>query len=171
MATQRRENTVPGKSSSASWRRKLAALPPARDHYSSLFCLAHWALCRDSELSYRRVKLIQPLWVRSSPVKQLAFVFLAVLIAATLIVTAPAMAQQISGDYIETRSADVYTGQCFANGEVGLTGNEAILGWRVHHGAWNGVQLDGLSIAAAVRANSTLGDPYGNPYPAKAVLI
>ncbi|MBZ5628564.1 MAG: DUF1326 domain-containing protein, partial [Acidobacteriia bacterium] len=77
----------------------------------------------------------------------------------------------ISGDYIETRSADVYTGQCFANGEVGLTGNEAILGWRVQHGSWNGVALDGLSIAAAVRAKATLGDPYENPYPAKAVLI
>src|SRR5437660_429463 len=33
-------------------------------------------------------------------------------------------AQQIRGDYIETRSADVYTGQCFANGEVNLAGNE-----------------------------------------------
>ena len=25
----------------------------------------------------------------------------------------------ISGDYVETRSADVYVGQCFANGEMG----------------------------------------------------
>ena len=33
----------------------------------------------------------------------------------------------IKGDYIEARSADVYTGPCFANGEVGLVGNEAIL--------------------------------------------
>jgi hypothetical protein len=30
---------------------------------------------------------------------------------------------QISGEYVETRSADVYTGQCFANGEVNLVGN------------------------------------------------
>ncbi|OLE47236.1 MAG: hypothetical protein AUG46_07180 [Acidobacteria bacterium 13_1_20CM_3_58_11] len=36
---------------------------------------------------------------------------------------------QIAGDYLESRSADVYTGQCFANGEVGLTGDEAILAW------------------------------------------
>ncbi len=96
-------------------------------------------------------------------------VFAAALIIAALAV--PAFAQQISGDYIETRSADVYTGQCFANGEVGLTGNEAIIGWRVRQGSWNGVALDGLSIAAAVRAKATLGDPYGNPYPAKSVLI
>ena len=80
-------------------------------------------------------------------------------------------AQQIRGDYIETRSADVYTGQCFANGEVNLVGKEAILAWHVQSGSWEGVALDGLTIAAAVRAQATLGDPYGNPYPAEAVLL
>jgi hypothetical protein len=81
------------------------------------------------------------------------------------------MAQQISGDYIETRSADVYTGACVANGEVNLVGDQAILGWKVKQGDWNGICLDGLGIVAAVKANATLGDPYTNPYPAKAVLI
>lgn len=80
-------------------------------------------------------------------------------------------AQQIHGDYLETRSADVYVGQCFANGEVNLVGNEAILAWHVQDGSWDGVPLDGLTIAAAVRAKSTLGDPYANPYPAQAVLL
>ncbi len=80
-------------------------------------------------------------------------------------------AQQIRGDYIETRSADVYTGQCFANGEVNLVGKEAILAWHVQSGSWDGVALDGLTVAAAVRARATLGDPYGNPYPAQAVLL
>ena len=37
---------------------------------------------------------------------------------ALLAVAAVAAAQKIQGDYIETRSADVYTGSCFANGEV-----------------------------------------------------
>jgi hypothetical protein len=80
-------------------------------------------------------------------------------------------AQQIKGDYIETRNADVYTGQCFANGEVNLVGDSAILAWHVRSGSWNGVALDGLSVAAAVKARGTLGDPYENPYPAEAVLI
>ena len=80
-------------------------------------------------------------------------------------------AQQIRGDYIETRSADVYTGQCFANGEVNLVGREAILAWHVQNGSWNGVPLHGLTVAAAVRAKATLGDPYGHPYPAQAVLL
>ncbi|MFZ1142229.1 MAG: DUF1326 domain-containing protein, partial [Candidatus Sulfotelmatobacter sp.] len=80
-------------------------------------------------------------------------------------------AQGIRGDYLETRSADVYTGQCFANGEVNLVGNEAILAWHVQSGSWDGVPLQGLTVAAAVRANGTLGDPYENPYPARAVLL
>jgi hypothetical protein len=77
----------------------------------------------------------------------------------------------IKGDYIEVRSADVYTGPCFANSEVGLTGNEAILAWRIEEGDWQGTSLNSLSIVAVVKANATLGDPYHNPYPAKSVLI
>ena len=80
-------------------------------------------------------------------------------------------AQQIRGDYIESRSTDVYVAQCFANGEAGLTGNQALLAWHVSEGSWNGVRLDGLTVAAAVRARATLGDPYGQPYPAQAVLM
>lgn len=88
-----------------------------------------------------------------------------------LTLSAVVFAQQIRGDYLETRSADIYTGQCFANGEVNLVGNEAILAWHVETGSWDGVALDGLSIAAAVKAHGTLGDPYENPYPAQAVVI
>lgn len=94
------------------------------------------------------------------------------LLFACLLFVAPlTFAQQISGDYIETRSADVYTGQCFANGEVNLVGNEAIMGWHVDKGSWQGVALDGLNAVAVVRAQATLGDPYANPYPAKSVLV
>jgi hypothetical protein len=90
---------------------------------------------------------------------------------AILTLSVSVLAQQIRGDYVESRSADVYTGQCFANGEVNLVGNEAILAWHVRSGSWNGVSLDGLTVAAAVLARGTLGDPYENPYPANAVLI
>jgi len=90
---------------------------------------------------------------------------------AVLLISSSALAQHIRGDYIETRSADVYTGQCFANGEVNLTGEEAILAWHIQGGSWDGVPLEGLTVAAAVKARATLGDPYANPYPAKVVLI
>ena len=80
-------------------------------------------------------------------------------------------AQQVRGSYIESRSTDVYVAQCFANGEVGLAGHEALMAWHVDEGSWNGVRLDGLTVAAAVKARATLGDPYGQPYPAEAVLM
>ena len=89
---------------------------------------------------------------------------------ATLLATS-LFAQQIHGTYIESRSTDVYVAQCFANGEVGLTGNYALMAWQVDKGSWNGVKLDGLAVAAAVRARATLGDPYGDPYPAQSVLM
>jgi hypothetical protein len=88
-----------------------------------------------------------------------------------LIGTVSLQAQTIRGDYIESRSTDVYVAQCFANGETGLTGNQALLAWHVQEGSWNGVKLDGLTVAAAVRARATLGDPYGDPYPAQTVLM
>lgn len=82
----------------------------------------------------------------------------------------PASAK-ITGSYVEVRSADVYTGPCFANSEVGLEGKQAILAWQVRDGEWNGVSLSGLSVVAVVDAKDTLGAPDHNPYPAKAVLI
>ena len=92
------------------------------------------------------------------------------LLVLTILLAATAFAQ-IKGDYVETRSADVYTGQCFANGEVGLVGDEAILAWHIKDGNWDGVSLAGLSVVGAVKAQATLGDPYGKPYPAKSVLL
>lgn len=77
----------------------------------------------------------------------------------------------INGKYVETRSCDVFTGPCFANGEVGVTGTEAILTWSVDQGDWNGVSLDGLNVIAVVRAHNTLGNPYQTALPAKCVLI
>ncbi|HZD93070.1 MAG TPA: DUF1326 domain-containing protein [Candidatus Sulfotelmatobacter sp.] len=78
---------------------------------------------------------------------------------------------QIKGEYLETRSADVYVGQCFANGEMNLTGQEAIVAWHITEGAWDGVSLTGLTVVGAIKAQATLGDPYGKPYPAKSVLL
>ena len=96
-----------------------------------------------------------------------------VLLVVAFLMAIPAMAQanHISGNYMEFRNADVYTGPCFANSQVGLTGQDAVLAWHVTNGEWNGVQLSGLSVVAVVRANATLGDPYGNPLPAKTVFF
>jgi hypothetical protein len=80
-------------------------------------------------------------------------------------------AEKITGDYLESRSADVYVAQCFANSEVGLTGDQALLAWHVRNGSWDGQKLDGFTVVAAVRASATLGDPYADPYPAKSVML
>src|SRR5262249_29792335 len=100
--------------------------------------------------------------------KELFLAIVLALLAAAFV--SPAFAQ-VSGQYLEARTADVYTGPCFANSEVNLTGQEAVLAWRIDQGSWNRVALDGFAVVAVVRASSTLGDPYSNPLPARAVLI
>ena len=44
----------------------------------------------------------------------------------------------ITGNYIEARTADVYTGPCFANGEEEQIGREAVFGWKISSGKWHG---------------------------------
>jgi hypothetical protein len=77
----------------------------------------------------------------------------------------------ISGDYLEVRSCDVYTGSCFANAEMNLAGKEGMLFWSVRQGAWNGIKLDGLGVMAVVRSDSTLGDLRYQPQSGRTVLI
>jgi hypothetical protein len=86
-----------------------------------------------------------------------------------LVGAVPASAETIRGDYLEARTADVYTGPCFSNAEVFITGHQALMAWSVREGSWDGVDLTGLSVAAAVRGNTTFSED--NPEQAKAVLI
>ena len=96
-----------------------------------------------------------------------------VLFAVMLLVglVALAGAAEIRGSYVEARNADVWVAQCFANSEVGLVGELALMAWKVDKGSWNNVSLDGMGVVAVVKASHTLGDPYKSSYPAKAVLI
>ncbi len=91
--------------------------------------------------------------------------------SAMLGASLPSIHTQVKGNYIEARTADVFTGPCFANSEVDLVGNLAVFGWRINQGNWQGVSLDGLSVVGVVKANSTLGNVNGNAYPVKSVLI
>ena len=87
--------------------------------------------------------------------------------ATTLLASDPA----ITGDYLEVRSCDVFTGHCFANGEMGLIGKEGMMVWSVKQGSWNGVALDGLNVIAVVRTDATLGDVRHQPRRGPAVLV
>src|ERR1051325_8543528 len=80
-------------------------------------------------------------------------------------------ASGISGGYLEVRSCDVYTGPCFANGEMGLSGKEAVMVWSVRAGSWKGVALDGLTVIAVVKTEGTMGDLRYQPRSGPAVLI
>lgn len=85
-----------------------------------------------------------------------------------------AWAAPIEGEYIEARTCDVYTGPCFANAEMGLCGNEAIMAWRIDKGDWHGVPLGGLTVALVVNAERTLGDDgvFGfDPGETRSVLL
>lgn len=100
---------------------------------------------------------------------------LAAALSAAIFILLPAAAMgagvQVSGTYVEARTADVYTGPCFANSEVGLVGKEAIMAWRIEEGGWDGVDLSGLSVLAVVRSEATLGDPYAERLGAESVLV
>ncbi|MFM9960994.1 MAG: DUF1326 domain-containing protein [Planctomycetaceae bacterium] len=68
-----------------------------------------------------------------------------------------AFADKITGEYLEARTCDVYTGPCFANAEMSLAGKEAVMAWKVDQGTWKNVTLDGLGVALIVKAQGTLG--------------
>jgi len=91
--------------------------------------------------------------------------------AASICVAATVPASGVHGNYIEARTADVYTGPCFANGEADQVGQEAVFGWKVDTGSWRGVKLNGLSVVAVIRSQHTLGLSSNPDNPAKAVLI
>ncbi|MHC5542234.1 DUF1326 domain-containing protein, partial [Singulisphaera rosea] len=75
----------------------------------------------------------------------------------------------IQGEYIEARTADVFTGPCFSNAEIFIYGKQAVMAWKVTEGSYKGVRLNGLSVAAAVQATTTFSED--KPEEAKAVLI
>ena len=93
-----------------------------------------------------------------------------VAVILAVIAAAPAAAE-VRGNYLEARNAEVYASHCFANSEMGIRGDLAVMAWQIEQGGFHGVSLDGLGVVAVVRAASTLGDPFSDPFPVKSVLI
>ena len=83
----------------------------------------------------------------------------AILSCAVLATVAPLAtgADLVSGNYVEVRTCQVYTGPCFANGEVGSAGKNAIMTWHITRGTFAGVDLAGQSVSVIVKASHTLG--------------
>ena len=63
----------------------------------------------------------------------------------------------ITGDYIEARNCDLWTGNCFAMGEINMIGDLAVVAWVVNKGEFEGVTLDGLKVVAALRSEGRKG--------------
>jgi len=95
---------------------------------------------------------------------------LAMALAAGVALAAPVSETAIEGKYLEVRSCDVYTAACFANAEVGLAGEEAILAWDVTRGSFAGMPLDGLRVVAVVQAEDTLTDVAKEQTKGRAVV-
>jgi hypothetical protein len=92
----------------------------------------------------------------------------ATVLAASTVLAAPA----VTGDYLELRTCDIMVGQCFANGDIGLRGKEAVMLWSVEEGSWDGVAVDGLRVMAMVRAQDTLGDlKYNAPKAPESIIV
>jgi hypothetical protein len=82
------------------------------------------------------------------------------LVAAVVAVATPVLAAAhapITGEYVEARTAEVFTGGCIMSSEAETIGRQAVMAWHVNHGAFNGVALDGLTVVAAVAGDRNLG--------------
>jgi hypothetical protein len=86
-----------------------------------------------------------------------------------LALVSPLQAGGLSGQYVEARTCDVWTGACFANAEMNLSGKHAVLAWRIDQGKEGDVNLNGLSVVAVVEATDTLG--LQQTGPAKSVIL
>lgn len=84
-------------------------------------------------------------------------VFLVTMLAIVAQITAQAEETELTGEYLEARTCQVYTGPCFAAGEVGLAGKEAVMAWKFNEGGYAGQRLDGLCMIAIVQTDKTLG--------------
>src|SRR5437868_4491177 len=63
----------------------------------------------------------------------------------------------VSGAYVEARTAEVFTGGCIMNSEAETMGKQAVLAWKVDRGSVNGINVDGLSVVAAMSGDRNLG--------------
>jgi len=63
----------------------------------------------------------------------------------------------VTGQYVEARTAEIFTGGCIMGSEAETMGKQAVLAWKVDHGTVNGVSVDGLSVVAALSGDKNLG--------------
>ncbi|MCH2203678.1 MAG: DUF1326 domain-containing protein [Fuerstiella sp.] len=77
----------------------------------------------------------------------------------------------VSGHYVEVRTCQVYTGPCFANGEVGSAGKNAMMTWHITRGRLGRVDLAGQSVSVIVKTSHTLGFNGLNDAKSKKAIV
>lgn len=109
-----------------------------------------------------------------------------ILVSVLLAFAASTFAQStkpVSGEYVEARSAEVYTCACLFSGQAETAGKEAILVWNVQEGDFAGASLAGMKMAAVIvgeahldhyarkaRSSSVYLDEAGSPVQRDAAL-
>jgi hypothetical protein len=86
-----------------------------------------------------------------------AIVLAAVVALASTVVMAAGGKESVSGQYVEARTAEIFTGGCIMGSEAETMGKQAVLAWKVDRGTVNGVSVDGLSVVAALSGDKNLG--------------
>jgi hypothetical protein len=85
---------------------------------------------------------------------------MSLLIGALVLAASPVLAgatPAVTGEYVEARTAEVFTGGCIMSSEAETIGRQAVLAWRIAEGSRDGVRLDGLAVVAAVSGDRNLG--------------
>jgi hypothetical protein len=86
-----------------------------------------------------------------------AIVLAAVVGLASTVLMASGGKESVSGQYVEARTAEIFTGGCIMGSEAETMGKQAVLAWKVDRGTVNGVSVDGLSVVAALAGDKNLG--------------
>ena len=86
-----------------------------------------------------------------------AVTLVAVIGMAGTVMMAAAARKPSAAQYVEARTAEIFTGGCIMGSEAETMGKQAVLAWKVDRGSFNGVSLDGLSVVAALAGDKNLG--------------
>ena len=71
---------------------------------------------------------------------------------------APVAPASPRGVYVEARTASVFCGACHYNGERVTDGRAAVMAWTIDAGTFDGVDLAGTRVMAAVRCDDNLAE-------------
>ena len=77
-------------------------------------------------------------------------------VAFFMTVTTAATNAALHGRYLDARNAAVFAGACHFNGELASQGDRALIAWQIEGGRWQDVELGGLSVVCALRADDNL---------------